>query len=149
MGVHGFDNNGKAYDKDGFKLNWWTKEEEKDYANRTKCLSEQYKSFRITYEGRSYSVAGDHDQGENIADNGGSKAAYRAYKKLPAAEKECVPGFNFTSDQLFWLGHAFDWCTLASRDVSYEDMLDRASVVGRCLIRKKHLYWNRHTTHVR
>ena len=36
--VHGFDNNGKAYDKDGFKLNWWTKEEEKDYANRTKCL---------------------------------------------------------------------------------------------------------------
>ena len=36
--VHGFDNNGKAYDKDGFKLNWWTKKEEKDYANRTKCL---------------------------------------------------------------------------------------------------------------
>merc|ERR1712037_637639 len=39
--VHGFDNNGKAYDKDGFKLNWWSKKEEKDYANRTKCLSEQ------------------------------------------------------------------------------------------------------------
>ena len=36
--VHGFDNNGKAYDKDGFKLNWWTKKEEIDYANRTKCL---------------------------------------------------------------------------------------------------------------
>ena len=36
--VHGFDNAGKAYDKDGFKLNWWTKKEEKDYANRTRCL---------------------------------------------------------------------------------------------------------------
>ena len=36
--VHGFDNNGKAYDKDGFKLNWWSKKEEKDYANRTECL---------------------------------------------------------------------------------------------------------------
>ena len=36
--VHGFDNKGKAYDKDGFKLNWWNKKEEKDYANRTKCL---------------------------------------------------------------------------------------------------------------
>ena len=40
--VHGFDNNGKAYDKDGFKLNWWTKEEEKDYANRTKCLVKSF-----------------------------------------------------------------------------------------------------------
>ena len=63
---------------------------------------------------------GVHDQGENIADNGGAKvlvkkfnkllpvniglqAAYRAYKKLPASEKECVPGFNLTSDQLFWV----------------------------------------------
>ena len=32
-----------------------------------------------------------------------SQAAYRAYKKLPASEKECVPGFNLTSDQLFWV----------------------------------------------
>ena len=32
-----------------------------------------------------------------------SQAAYRAYKKLPAAEKQCVPGFNITSDQLFWV----------------------------------------------
>ena len=36
--VHGFDNNGKAFDKDGFRLNWWSKKEEEDYANRTKCM---------------------------------------------------------------------------------------------------------------
>ena len=36
--VHGFDNNGKAYDKDGFKFNWWTQTEERDYDNRTKCM---------------------------------------------------------------------------------------------------------------
>jgi len=122
--VHGFDNNGKAYDKDGFKLNWWTKKEEKDYANRTQCLSDQYRSFEITFEGESFTVPGNHDQGENIADNGGAKAAYRAYKKLPAAEKQCVPGFNLTSDQLFWVGHAFDWCTTAGRETSYERILD-------------------------
>ena len=48
------------------------------------------------------------------------QAAYRAYKKLPAAEKECVPGFNFTSDQLFWVSFSlrdrialhFSWVTL-------------------------------------
>ena len=43
--VHGFDNNGKAYDKDGFKLNWWTKKEEKDYANRTQCLVSLFQSW--------------------------------------------------------------------------------------------------------
>merc|ERR1719305_2056308 len=125
--VHGFDNNGKAYDKDGFKLNWWSKKEEKDYANRTKCLSEQYRSFTINYKGEPFTLSGVHDQGENIADNGGAKAAYRAYKKLPASEKECVPGFNLTSDQLFWVGHAFDWCPLSGRDTSYQSILRRGS----------------------
>jgi len=125
--VHGFDNNGKAYDKDGFKLNWWSKKEEKDYANRTKCLSEQYRSFTINYKGEPFTLSGVHDQGENIADNGGAKAAYRAYKKLPSSEKECVPGFNLTSDQLFWVGHAFDWCTLSGRDTSYQSILRRRS----------------------
>ena len=36
--VHGFDNHGKAYDKDGYKFNWWTKEEERNYMSRTQCL---------------------------------------------------------------------------------------------------------------
>ena len=36
--VHGFDNTGKAYDKDGYKLNWWTTTEERDYDNRTECM---------------------------------------------------------------------------------------------------------------
>ena len=67
----------------------------------------------------------------------------------PAVLGELIRKFFARDCISFQLGHAFDWCTLASRDVSYEDMLDRASVVGRCLIRKKHLYWNRHTTHVR
>ena len=36
--VHGFDNHGKAYDKDGYKFNWWTKEEQRNYMSRTQCL---------------------------------------------------------------------------------------------------------------
>ena len=64
---------------------------------------EQYQNFSISYEGEDFSVPGAKAAGENIADNGGMKAAYEAYKKLPDAEKQCVPGFNFTSDQLYWV----------------------------------------------
>ena len=64
---------------------------------------EQYQNFSISYEGEDFFVPGAKAAGENIADNGGGKAAYEAYKRLPEAEKQCVPGFNFTSDQLFWV----------------------------------------------
>merc|ERR1712210_191716 len=72
--------------------------EEKDYANWTKCLSEQYRSFTISYKGEPFTLSGVHDQGENIADNGGAK-----------------------------VGHAFDWCTLSGRDTSYQSILRRGS----------------------
>ena len=65
---------------------------------------EQYQNFSISYEGEDFSVTGMTElAGENIADNGGGKALYETYVRLPEGEKQCVPGFNFTSDQLFWV----------------------------------------------
>ena len=70
--VHGFDNSGKMYDKDGFHLNWWSASEDWVYENRTECLvsvysfvfinilfkRKQYRDFTITYGGVPYSVPG-------------------------------------------------------------------------------------------
>ena len=64
---------------------------------------EQYQNFSISYKGEEYSKPAAAAAGENIADNGGGKAVYQTYERLPEAEKQCVPGFNFTSDQLFWV----------------------------------------------
>ena len=64
---------------------------------------EQYQNFSISYEGEDYSKPREAPAGENIADNGGGMAVYETYERLPEAEKQCVPGFNFTSDQLFWV----------------------------------------------
>ena len=63
----------------------------------------QYQTFSIPYDGEEYSITLKAEAAENIADNGGTRAMYQAYERLPEARKECVPGFNFTSDQLFWV----------------------------------------------
>lgn len=53
-------------------------------------------------------INGRSTKGENIADNGGLKQAYRAYKKYerthPASPR--LPGVNLTHDQLFFLNYA-------------------------------------------
>ena len=92
---------------------------------------EQYQNFSISYEGEDFSVPGAKAAGENIADNGGMKAAYEAYKKLPDAEKQCVPGFNFTSDQLFWVKY-FDTRLIKLYQISTDWLLVLMVPIGQC-----------------
>jgi neprilysin len=50
--------------------------------------------------------------GENIADNGGIKESFRAYKKWEAknGEEPLLPGLDYTQDQLFFINFAQVWC---------------------------------------
>lgn len=53
-------------------------------------------------------------EGENIADNGGIKSAYRAYKKWLRNNKDNelqLPGLPYTPLQMFWLSMASNWCS--------------------------------------
>ena len=54
--------------------------------------------------------------GENIADNGGIREAFRAYHKLLAKQstnyqEPALPGLGqYTGDQMFFIGYASGWC---------------------------------------
>lgn len=56
----------------------------------------------------SMRINGRSTKGENIADNGGLKQAYRAYKKYERFHSvpQSLPGVNLTQDQLFFLNYA-------------------------------------------
>ena len=58
---------------------------------------------------------GKQTLGENIADNGGLKAAFRAFQEWLKTHHEApLPGLNLTSEQLFFIGFAQVWCSTST-----------------------------------
>ncbi|VBB25341.1 unnamed protein product [Acanthocheilonema viteae] len=110
--THGFDDQGSQYDKEGNLLNWWNADSYNGFAKRKECIISQYSSYVVP--NTDYKVNGKLTQGENIADNGGVKEAYRAYRKYVnqlGHEEAHLPGFqNFSNDQVFFLSYAHFWC---------------------------------------
>ena len=64
----------------GNRLDWWEPSDDEEFTNRTECLMDQYSNFNIRHRGREYSLGRTPEQGENIADNGAVKVAYRLVK---------------------------------------------------------------------
>lgn len=72
---------------------------------------DQYNSYNLPLVGEY--VNGENTQGENIADNGGIKHAFRAYKEWLKDHRnlnDTLPGFNATGEQLFFINFAQIWC---------------------------------------
>ncbi|XP_022902431.2 neprilysin-4-like [Onthophagus taurus] len=114
---HGFDDKGKLFDEDGNLNSWWTREATEKFQEKSKCLIDQYNSFVVPEINTK--LDGASTQGENIADNGGIKQAYKAYKKwLMLNEDSKLPGFNATDEQLFFINFAQVWCGTSRPDAT-------------------------------
>lgn len=85
--THGFDNIGSNMDENGSLKDWWSPETKRAFVHKQKCFVDQYNNYTFPvlqavpgYHGPVH-VNGKHTLGENIADNGGIRQAYRAYWK--------------------------------------------------------------------
>ncbi|XP_076756749.1 M13 family metallopeptidase neprilysin 3 isoform X2 [Xylocopa sonorina] len=112
--THAFDDQGREYDLNGNLNRWWNNATIDRFKNRTECFVEQYNNFEI--HGRH--VNGRQTLGENIADNGGLKAAYHAYISAPKIYRDQLPlpGLNLTHRQLFFLNFAQVWCSAVTSE---------------------------------
>jgi putative endopeptidase len=102
--THGFDDQGRKFDKNGNLTDWWTQQDESNFNNSTEVLVGQYDKFEAL---PGLYVNGNLTLGENIADMGGLTMAYYAYHLAQPNETEKIDGF--TAEQRFFLGNAQMW----------------------------------------
>ncbi|KAK6643987.1 hypothetical protein RUM43_000252 [Polyplax serrata] len=116
--THGFDDLGRQSDKLGNIKEWWSKETKKTYLENALCFVNQYENYRIpeldAVLNTKVTMNGVLTLSENIADNGGLRAALRAYqthKERTGGSRLVLPGLeHFTQEQLFYIGFARVWC---------------------------------------
>jgi endothelin-converting enzyme/putative endopeptidase len=108
--THGFDDEGRQFDKDGNLKNWWTKKDEKKFTERAQCMVDQYDAIEAV---PGVHLNGKLTLGENLADLGGLWLAWLAWlDKAEAAHLDMTAKTDgYTPDQRFWIAYAQQWCT--------------------------------------
>ena len=112
--THGFDDQGRKYDKDGNLHDWWTEEASKNFDNNKKVLVDAFSAVKVLDDPELGTLYGNGELtlGENIADNGGLHVSYLAMQNALAKKqvnKEKMDGF--TPEQRFFLAYAAVWAS--------------------------------------
>ncbi|KFP12280.1 neprilysin [Egretta garzetta] len=109
--THGFDDNGRNFNENGDLVDWWTEESARNFKELSQCMVYQYGNFSWDLAGGQH-LSGINTLGENIADNGGIRQAYKAYENFVKkhGKEKLLPGLEMNHKQLFFLNFAQVWC---------------------------------------
>ena len=117
--THGFDDQGRQFDKDGNLKNWWAEEDAVAFNALADILVAQFDSV-VVDEATNTHANGRFTLGENIADQGGLRVALTAYRNSQANNPaEVIDGF--TPEQRFFLAYANVW----AGNIRNEEILSR------------------------
>ena len=108
--THGFDDEGRQFDKDGNLKDWWTKEDGERFNDRAACMVRQYDAIEAV---PGVHLNGKLTLGENLADLGGLWLAWLAWLDETRAQHVDMTATmdGYTPDQRFWIAYAQQWCT--------------------------------------
>jgi len=116
--THGFDDQGRNYDKNGNLTNWWSDEDADRFKIQTQLIINQFNQFTILNDVKA---DGELTLGENIADLGGLNVAFTALRKAWEANPPENSLEGFTPTQRFFLSYAHVW----ANNITKEEMLRR------------------------
>ena len=118
--THGFDDQGRNFDHNGNMVDWWTAEDAAKFQELANKLGAQYSAEIVADD---IHANGQFTMGENIADHGGLRVAYSAFKNTEQGKgNQLIDGF--TPDQRFFLSYANVWAA----NITKEEMLRRTKV---------------------
>ena len=109
--THGFDDQGRHYDKDGNLNDWWEAEDTVRFQKNAQVLVDWFNKVKVSDNPETY-ANGKLTLGENIADNGGLHISYQALQNAIAKKqvnKKEMDGF--TPAQRFFLAYAGVWAS--------------------------------------
>lgn len=118
--THGFDDQGRNFDQNGNMTDWWTPEDAEKFKGLADKLAAQFDAIVVADD---VHANGQFTLGENIADQGGLRVAYTAFKKTDQGKgNETIDGF--TPDQRFYLAYANVWAA----NITKEEILRRTKI---------------------
>ena len=103
--THGFDDQGRQYDKDGNMHDWWKDADAKNFTERTDKYADFFSKIKVLPD---LNANGRLTLGENLADHGGLQVAYTAF--LNATKHNPLPVIDgLTPAQRFFVAYAGVW----------------------------------------
>ena len=103
--THGFDDQGRHYDKDGNMTDWWTENDARMFAERADKYADFFSAIKVLPD---LNANGKLTLGENLADHGGLQVAFYALQN--AMKDHPLPIIDgFTPQQRFFLAYAGVW----------------------------------------
>ncbi len=118
--THGFDDQGRNFDQNGNMVDWWTADDAAKFQKLADRLGAQYSAVVVA---DTVHANGQFTMGENIADHGGLRVSYSAFKKTEQGKGNTLID-GFTPDQRFYLSYANVWAA----NITKEEILRRTKI---------------------
>lgn len=125
--THGFDDQGRNFNADGNMVDWWTVGDSKRFTAAAEKLAAQFDQITVVGD---LKANGHLTLGENIADQGGLRISYDAFKTTQQfQEGKEIDGF--TPAQRFYLSYGRIWAEHMTEEAIYQQTKSDPHSIGR------------------